>query len=250
MPCLAVGTVLDETRCRSVIQGALDSSHCVEILQSLHWLDLHSALVFRLVARICLVLIPQLHELRAREVIHVARMFGAYQLPLLARGEGLDLGGPHAIRGDTGSLPAGTPMLRPASVVERCFESLRRHEPFLESSWHTLLPFKLLCMEVETRTFGSQRLCEILNPMLFSFVDRLRSLTYAECEANRMRQQGLDDDAIVGRGTADDDALRAEQRPDGTALSKCAVLEHPYHHIIVGGHVQDFPVDVLIHTAK
>jgi len=240
----------DETRCRSVLQGALDSSHCVEVLQSLHWLDLHSALVLRLVARICSALIPQLHELRAREVIHVARMFGAYQLPLTACGDEMDLGGPNVTRGDTDSLPVGSPMLRPASVVERCFESLRRHEPFLESSWHTLLPFKLLCMEVETGTFGTQRLGDILNPMLFSFVDRLRSLTYAECEANRMRQQGPDDDAAVARGTAENDVVRAAQRPDGTVLSKCAVLEHLHHHIIIGGHVLDFPVDVLIHAAQ
>lgn len=214
----------DERRCLEVVQGALDTSHCVEILQALQWLELHSALTTQFVDLLCRTIVPQLHELRAREVLVVARALGAYQLLREEK--------------DEASLA-----LAP-SALERCFENLRRHEPFLESSWHTLLPFKLLCMEVDAGISGSQRLSEVLNPMMFGFVDRLRSLSYAECEANRVRrEEEKEDGSSAGNGKS---ATVVDDRGNCDANNMPMVQEFAHHRLVVRGYAQDLPVDVLI----
>merc|ERR1719197_758437 len=72
-------------------------------------------------------------------------------------------------------------------LAECCLEGLRRHEHYLEGSWFTLLPFKLLCLEIDTGSFGSRRLHEILNTRLLDFAQRLRTLSHETCELNRLR---------------------------------------------------------------
>ncbi|CAK0894230.1 unnamed protein product, partial [Prorocentrum cordatum] len=104
------------------------------------------------------------------------------------------------------------------SALEHCFESLRRHEHFLETSWHTLLPFKLLCAEVDTGIYGSRRLDDVLNPMLLNFVQRLRSLSRA------------DDDGGF--------SCRAAASPEVTTWGRW--------RMVVGGYVEDMPVDALV----
>ncbi|CAE8614623.1 unnamed protein product [Polarella glacialis] len=199
-----------EIRSREVLQGSLDSSHGVEILQSLSWLDLNSNLTAHLTAVLCGILEPQLHELRAKEVLVVARAFSAARLPELVSAE----------------EPSAA--LWREQALDHCLESLRRHENFLESSWTILLPFKLLCLEVDLGTFGTRKLSDVLNPMLFSFVERLRSLTKETCEANRLR----DEEA------ADEEATTEVQGP--------LILEGLRHRIVVGSVVQDFQVDIVL----
>jgi len=248
---LPPGLPFQESRCLEVLQGDLDSSHCVEVLQSLQWLDLHGALTSHLVGLLCRALLPQLHELRAKEVIAVARAVGAYQLPASANGN------PGAGLEDVPAVAAAAGEEAPAlslkeQVADRCFENLRRHEHFLESSWHALQPFKLLCMEVDAGTFGPRRLRDVLNPMLLGFVERLRSLTEADCEANRLRRRREEEEeepaeAPSAEGPPDARAAAAEGEaaawesglaPLALELSRC--------RIVVGAHVQDFPVDMLI----
>merc|ERR1712050_550003 len=112
---------------------------------------------------------------------------------------------------------------------------------------HSLLPFKLLCMEDDAGTFGSQRLSEALNPMMFGFVDRLRSLSYAECEVNRFRREGMEDE--VGANGTGGGGKNPEE--DGTGgwhgLAHAPIVEeYVNHRIIIGGYAQDFHVDLLI----
>ncbi|CAK0894229.1 unnamed protein product, partial [Prorocentrum cordatum] len=133
------------------------------------------------------------------------------------------------------------------SALEHCFESLRRHEHFLETSWHTLLPFKLLCAEVDTGIYGSRRLDDVLNPMLLNFVQRLRSLSRAECEASRVRREREraeeDEEAPApGQQAAEDDdggfSCRAAASPEVTTWGRW--------RMVVGGYVEDMPVDALV----
>eukprot|EP00930_Biecheleria_cincta_P050549 TRINITY_DN35733_c0_g1_i1.p1 TRINITY_DN35733_c0_g1~~TRINITY_DN35733_c0_g1_i1.p1 ORF type:complete len:178 (-),score=39.97 TRINITY_DN35733_c0_g1_i1:41-574(-) len=160
-------------------------------------------------------LAPQLHELRAKDVLVVARAFSPCRLPDFL-------------------WPASSE----ASVwrelaLEHCFESLRRHENFLDSSWNTLLPFKLLCLEVELGTFGTRQLREVLSPMLYSFVERLRSLSKEECEANRLRREGVEEGA-------------EEELEAATSAEGAVKLEGTHCNVLTNSKVQDLPVDIIL----
>lgn len=260
-PCLEVSG--PQRRGVEVLWTALDNSHCVDVLQSLQRLDLHSALTTRLALQLCGRLVPQLHELRAREVLVVARSLSAGRLPgdcdrdipsgvLLntgAAGAAVVASAPAEELGSVEAAPhTGAPASWRERVVDSCFESLRRHEHFLESSWNTLLPFKLLCMEIDAETYGSRRLCDVLSPSLLSFVERLRQLTRAECEANRLRREGAeeqDEELGAAASTAAAKSALALALATGTAPAP-TVQEFPQHRVFMGGHIHDLPVDVLI----
>merc|ERR1740129_798102 len=218
----------NEDRCREVLETQLDSSYYVEILQSLQRLDLHSALTAYLTSALCGLLTPQLHELRAKELIGVARSLGACQAAVPPQ-------------------PAAQQSWK-ERLVESCIENLRRHEHYLESSWRTLLPFKLLCLEIDHGTYGSRRLTEVLTPTLLSFTERLQSLTYAECEMNRLRLDRAGEDEESGRRAA-----HAEEEDSGegaqaqqAADSAPTVWTGRRHRVVTGGHVLHIPTDVLV----
>jgi len=253
---LPPGSPFQENRCLKVLQGDLDSSHCVEVLQSLHWLDLHSALTSHLVGLLCSALLPQLHELRAKEVIAVARAVGAYQLP--APASSLPSPGPEdAPAAPCSEAGAGPALSLKEQVADRCFENLRRHEHFLEMSWHALQPFKLLCMEVDAGTFGPRRLREVLNPMLLGFVERLRHLTQQECEANYQKRRGEEEEeepagapaTAGGTSTEEGSATKGPMAAWEAGLAPL-VLELSRRRVVIGGFVQDFPVDLLIERVR
>jgi len=276
--------VLNEARCLQLLQRELDSSHCVDILQSLHRLDLTSALTLRLALLLCGRLLPHLHELRARDVLVVARSMSAWRLPgrlapeLEASLTGALAAAPlaHGAEDDAeeeGGRASGAEQSWRERLVEYCFENLRRHEHWLESSWNTLLPLKLLCMEVDCGTYDSRRLVNLLSPDLFAFVDRLRHITREECEAHRLRREGGDEDEAASAGGSDnegsaDDGAAASLTGDKGAVERSpqaasgsepaaaglqqsfAVEELPWYRIVVGGFVQDFPVDFLIQPKR
>jgi len=190
----------DEAHCLNFLRASLDVSHYVEIVQGVHRLDLHGALPLRLSRLVWEQLLkPQLHDLRAREVLAVARALGASRLELGAAEEAWK-----------------------ADLACGCFEALRRHEFYLESAWNTLLPFKLLCLEIEAGAFGSRGLNEILNPTLLGFVERLRGLTWEECEQNRLQREGADEE--------DEPVPRSIPRAEASVT-----------HMVHG-----FPVDILV----
>eukprot|EP00438_Fugacium_kawagutii_P023783 Skav213344 [mRNA] locus=scaffold3340:533958:536657:+ [translate_table: standard] len=132
----ALGCPFDVTACRRVMD-ALDSPRCVEILQSLSALELKSRLTVHLTAMLCGLLAPQLHDLRAREVLVVARAFSPDRIPDALWSTNLP--GVATVTVES----AGRTWRERA--LDLCFQSLRRHEHFLDSSYFTLLPFKLLC---------------------------------------------------------------------------------------------------------
>ncbi|CAJ1371048.1 unnamed protein product, partial [Effrenium voratum] len=206
---VAVKVPFKQQRCRRLLEG-MESSHCVDILQSLSSLELSSRLTVHLTSILCSILAPQLHELRAKEVLVVARAFSAERMPdacfhrdaWLWRERALDL----------------------------CLQSLRRHESFLDSSWASLLPLKLLCLQVNTGTFGTRPLNQFLSPTLFSFVERLRCLTEDECEANRLRREGEDD----------------EENEAPATLEEPEIFQGPIYRILLGATLQSFPVDILL----
>jgi len=251
-----------EEQCLDVFAN-LDVSHRVEVLQSIHRLELHSSLTRRLAEILCGSLFKQLHELRAREVLAVGRVLAVCQLPQSGMDESSDINlcesstpqpqtnvtEPHCVSRepeghDAFVLPRRIAQWR-ERAAESCFESLRRHQFYLECSWNTLLPFKLLCMEIDAGTFGTRRLCHILNPTLLSFVDRLRSLTRAECEANRLRREGTDDEDSSSRGSVKDGeaAIGAIDACEGFTPT---IWHSHSHRIVIGGFVSDVPVDVLV----
>uniref|UniRef100_A0A7S2IET8 Uncharacterized protein n=1 Tax=Alexandrium andersonii TaxID=327968 RepID=A0A7S2IET8_9DINO len=130
---------------------------------------------------------------------------------------------------------------------------MRRHEHFLESCWPALLPFKLLCMEVDAGTFGPRRLHDMLNPMLLGFVERLRALTKAECEANRLRRRGEEEEEEEpAEAPSTEDAPTDEANVAEGAMAAWEaglaplVLDISRYRVVLGGNVQDFPVDVLV----
>lgn len=223
----------DAQQCNRILSSGLDLSHYVEILQGIHRLELHSSLTLNLVAIIQGLLIPQFHELRARELIAGARALGACQFPessadlfpladrvgevaqgdssvsnkevpdRMPQGQAVAdvqvVGGREPRRGDTFSVDASSVPphmeLWKEQVVQVCVESLRRHEHFLETSWHTLLPLRLLCAEVDGGVFGSRNLSAVLSPTLFSFVNRLRLLSEEEADLNRARKESGEEGA-------------------------------------------------------
>ena len=135
----------------------------VIIFQTIHWLDLHSALTLHLATLLGSLLVPHLHELRAREVIIVARAIAFCQVPgHLWLSQECSVGAA-AVEGhnvaQTAPLAAMSCVEEPVldlwreRLAEICLESLRRHEHYLEASWQTLLPFKLLCQEIDLGTF-------------------------------------------------------------------------------------------------
>eukprot|EP00913_Durusdinium_trenchii_P001239 g1142.t1 len=138
------GAPFDLAKCRTFL-GALEASKCVEILHSLSTLELHSRLTVHLTAMLCSILAPQMHELRAKEVLVVARAFSVDRLPNFLWRDAAE--GPEGWR---------------ERALDLCFQSLRRHEHFLDSSYESLLPFKLLCLQVNFGTFGTRRLQEFL----------------------------------------------------------------------------------------
>ena len=73
----------------------------------------------------CGLLCPQLHELRAKELLVVARAFSVERLP-----------------DSVWASEASEASEWRERALELCLESLRRHESFLDSSWVSLLPFK------------------------------------------------------------------------------------------------------------
>ena len=112
--------------CRRFLEG-IQTSHCVEVLHSLSSLELSSRLTVHLTAMLCSILAPQLHDLRAKEVLVVARAFSVDRIP------------------DSLWNGAEEPSRWRERALDHCFQSLRRHEHFLDTSYFTLLPFKLLC---------------------------------------------------------------------------------------------------------
>lgn len=200
----------NEARCHQVLQVELDSAHCVDIIQNLTWLDLHSTFTTHLFGALFSTLSPQLHDLRAKEVLAIARSISLCPVP----------------------DPAQDLCDWREQALENCLESLRRHEHFLESSWNTLLPLKLLCLEIETGVLATRRLAEVLNPRLYNFVDRLRSLTKVECEANRFRREGVEE--------------CIEEEEEVTQVSEGPlIIRHGHFQISIGCQVQDLPVDIL-----
>ncbi|CAK9008674.1 Hypothetical protein SCF082_LOCUS9973 [Durusdinium trenchii] len=217
------GAPFDLAKCRTFL-GALEASKCVEILHSLSTLELHSRLTVHLTAMLCSILAPQMHELRAKEVLVVARAFSVDRLPNFLWRDAAE--GPEGWR---------------ERALDLCFQSLRRHEHFLDSSYESLLPFKLLCLQVNFGTFGTRRLQEFLNPMLYRFVDRLNSLSFEQCEANREERRGLTEEL-----TEEADASSAgppearEGRPGPEEI-------HGEHcRIWLGQYLEELPVDLLI----
>lgn len=110
---------------------------CVEILQSLSSLELNSRLTVHLTAMLCGLLAPQLHDLRAREVLVVARAFSPERIP--------DVLWSRHLPGETAESSESAGRSWRERALDLCFQSLRRHEHFLDSSYFTLLPLKLLC---------------------------------------------------------------------------------------------------------
>ena len=82
------------------------------------------------------MLCPQLHELRAKEVLVVARAFSVERLPDPA----FEVWAEADSASEAASASAASAWRERA--LELCLESLRRHESFLDSSWVSLLPFK------------------------------------------------------------------------------------------------------------
>lgn len=103
----------EESKCRSYVEY-LEASRCVEVLHSLGSLELQSRLTAHLTAEICSFLAPQLHDLRAKDVLVVARALSPERLP------------------DTFWSQQAPAARWREQGLELCFESLRRHEHFLE----------------------------------------------------------------------------------------------------------------------
>jgi len=204
----------DEERCLAVIRS-FDTSQAVEVLLSLHRLEVHDTLALQLVAVLRRVLLPQLHDLRAREVTGVGRALAAFDLPAMVTDDGVE-------HDDWKE-----------DVVRSCIENLRRHEHFLEANWPFLLPFKLMCMEIDAGVCGCRRLSEILNPQLLSFAERLRGLSREECEANRVEK------------------LSDEEREDREeeSFSSPMVVDFKRFRLSTGGYVNHFAADLLIEPA-
>jgi len=254
----AEGQALNEKQIHSMFDRSLDSSHCIDVLHSLQRLDLHSALASRLVLLYCGRLVPHLHELRAREVLVVARALSASRLPgklpqsvegaaaLLSAG-GAGTAVPAA--GAAADMIAGTPGA-PSTwrelAVESCFENLRRHEHFLEASWNTLLPLKLLCMEIDAEAYGTRRLCDVLNPSLLSFVDRLRGLTRLQCEANRLQKLAEQEEGEASGEAAAAAAAAAAAEAAAEVPVQADVVELPRHRLLLSSYTQDYPIDLII----
>lgn len=215
----------DIQQCTRILSSGLDLSHYVEVLQGMHRLELHSSLTLNLVVVIHGLLVPHFHELRARELLAAARAFGACHFPESSTnlfgdstigivetpvGElpssGLQAPALHCPVADASGEEASAVHPQTAAwkehVVQICFESLRRHEHFLEASWHTLLLLRILCAEVDEGVFGSRLLTAVLSPTLFSFVNRLRLLSEEEAEVNRARKE-------LGEDVATDSTLPA-----------------------------------------
>ncbi|CAE7277643.1 unnamed protein product [Symbiodinium necroappetens] len=210
-PCEAFGSGSG----RRTLEG-LGSSHCVEILQSLAALDLSSRTTVQLTALLCGLLCPQLHELRAKELLVVARAFSVERLP-----------------DSVWASEASEASEWRERALELCLESLRRHESFLDSSWVSLLPFKLLCLQVNSGTFGTREFRDFLNPMLFSFVERLRCLTKEQCDQNRLQREG-------------EETLEEE---DPLTMEGPEMIRGSNFRIFVGSCVQSLPVDVVLCAA-
>lgn len=239
----------DEDRCIEHLRNSLEASHLVDVLTAVHRLELYGALTLRLCWLIWHhLLAPHLHELRAREVINVARALGACQFPDSgAPGGGsldtdstqsaADAGEPPALQEPAAPAGQGDGPVSDAAafewkehVVRSCIENLRRHEYFLESAWFALLPFKLLCLEMDQGVYGCRGLSEVLNGTLLSFAERLRDLTNEEAEANRLRREGLVEeepeaagprgaDAIASGGLCDASATRPQPPPPPSSCS-------------------------------
>jgi len=126
----------EEMACRRFLEG-IQTSHCVEVLHSLSSLELSSRLTVHLTAMLCSILAPQLHDLRAKEVLVVARAFSVDRIP------------------DSLWNGAEEPSRWRERALDHCFQSLRRHEHFLDTSYFTLLPFKLLRLQVEPAQGGN-----------------------------------------------------------------------------------------------
>lgn len=216
----------DEDRCLEHLRSSMDSSHLVEILQGVHRLDLHGALPLRLSRCIWEHLLqPQLHDLRAREIIGVARALGASRVAVGGAQE--DAWKEHLARS--------------------CLESLRRHEHYLEAAWNTLLPFKLLCLEIDSGAFGSRRLDDILNPALLDFAHRLRQLTFVECEHTRILREAQREEREAVSGAGDGPACAALPGPGaGSALEVPTTTTGNSRMLSLPGYAGGFPVDVLI----
>jgi len=247
----AEGSELNEKQCLNMFNRGLDSSHCIDVLHSLQRLDLHSTLVSRLVMLYCERLVPHLHELRAREVLVVARALSASRFPGPLAEKSLrenvaaylGVGGAAETQGQL----AGAPASWRERAVDSCFENLRRHEHFLEASWNTLLPLKLLCMEIDTEAYGSRRLVDILSPSLCSFVSRLRGLTRLECEANRLQKLAEQEDEDTNGDAAKAAAAAAAAASAGDDPTDIhQVVQLARHRLVLSGHIQHFPVDLVV----
>lgn len=272
------GPALDEKGSLRILgPHTLDHTHIVDVIQSLQRLDLHGALASRVVLRILGRLLPQLHELRAREVLVVARSMSAWRFPGNRAIKEL----PEDVQALLGlceevETEADSPAPWRECVVERCLENLRRHEHFLEVSWQTLLPLKLLCLEIDAEVYGTRALCDILSPSLLSFVTRLRGLTRAEVEANRLQKEQEEEEggptpaaagdsmnkgvAAIAPGAAGGSVAAVPAAAGATAVApgsgqssgpvifgeQPVIKQLARHRLVLSGYVQDIQVDLLV----
>jgi len=215
--------------------STLDVANHVDILQSFQRLDLHSALVFHLIILLREMVLPHLHDLRAREVISFARSFGSWlpaeALPIVPElhilGGGASTGSGEdpssAAAGDEAAVADGScaALTWKDATIAASVENLRRHEFYLEASWPTLLPLQLLCLEVDSGIYGSRPLNEILSSGLLDFLSRIRHLSEAECEEirkNRLADEDGEESGAAG-STASPDATAAVAKTEGAVVA-------------------------------